>query len=162
MAHRCIIRGHLRSAPGRWPVGDAARSRADGGGAAPEPRQWATWDCGPLCDWMLGQLGLPDDKADAAGRAGAAAEPAAAEPVAASAAPGRAELRINDVTITEAGRDLELISAGHLGRGPARRSTAPCPPALHRARRASGPAAAAGGRMVPPLGRAGLEPARNR
>ena len=37
---------------------------------APEPRQWATWDCGPLCDWMLGQLGLPEDgsAAVAAGR----------------------------------------------------------------------------------------------
>jgi hypothetical protein len=23
-----------------------------------EPRQWPGWDCGPLCDWMLGQLGL--------------------------------------------------------------------------------------------------------
>jgi hypothetical protein len=85
---------------------------------APEPRQWATWDCGPLCDWMLGQLGLPEDEADAAGRAGAAPEPAAAEPVAASAAPGRAELRIDDVTITEAGRDLELISVGHLVTAP--------------------------------------------
>ena len=42
--------------------------------------------------------------------------------------------------------------------GPARRSTAPCPPALHRARSASGPAVA-GGRMVPPPGRARLEPA---
>lgn len=85
---------------------------------APEPRQWATWDCGPLCDWMLSQLGLPEDEADAAGRAGAAPEPAAAEPVAASAAPGRAELRIDDVTITEAGRELELISAGHLVTAP--------------------------------------------
>jgi hypothetical protein len=62
---------------------------------APEPRQWATWDCGPLCDWMLGQLGLPEDEA-----------------------PGRAELRIDDVTITEAGRDLELISVGHLVTAP--------------------------------------------
>ena len=91
---------------------------------APEPRQWATWDCGPLCDWMLGQLGLPEDEADTAGQAAAAAEPPAPEPpapesaapesAAASAAPGRAELRIDDVMITEAGRDLELISAGHL------------------------------------------------
>jgi hypothetical protein len=85
---------------------------------APEPRQWATWDCGPLCDWMVGQLGLPEDEADAAGQAAAAAEPAAPEPAAASAAPGRAELRIDDVTITEAGRDLELISVGHLVTAP--------------------------------------------
>jgi hypothetical protein len=85
---------------------------------APEPRQWATWDCGPLCDWMLGQLGLPEDEADAAGQAAAAAEPAATEPAAASAAPGRAELRIDGVTITEAGRELELISVGHLVTAP--------------------------------------------
>ena len=71
-----------------------------------------------IVDWMLGQLGLPEDEADAAGQAAAAAEPAAPEPAAASAAPGRAELRIDDVTITEAGRDLELISVGHLVTAP--------------------------------------------
>lgn len=85
---------------------------------AQEPRQWASWDCGPLCDWMLGQLGVPEDEPDTAGQAGAAADSGAAETVAASAPSGRAELRIDDVTITEAGRDLDLISAGHLAAAP--------------------------------------------
>ncbi|MFY9773830.1 MAG: hypothetical protein WAK28_04580, partial [Trebonia sp.] len=47
---------------------------------APEPRKWANWDCGPLCDWMLGQLGLAADEADEAGvadRAAVTVEPAA-------------------------------------------------------------------------------------
>ena len=69
-----------------------------------EPRQWPGWDCGPLCDWMLGQLGLPE------GEEGSAGEPAT------SAAPGsaaRAELRIDSATITYAGHELDLITAGH-------------------------------------------------
>ena len=96
----------------------------------PEPRQWPGWDCEPLCDWMLGQLGLPENEADAAGQAGpaaaepaTAAEPAAAEPDAAaeppaaagsavSGAPGRAELRIDSATISDAVHDLDLITAG--------------------------------------------------
>jgi hypothetical protein len=84
---------------------------------APEPRQWPGWDCGPLCDWMLGQLDQPPDKATP--EAGAAEETGAApaaEP-AASAAPARAaraELRIDSVTITDARRELNLIRAGHV------------------------------------------------
>ena len=88
---------------------------------APEPRQWASWDCGPLCDWMRGQLGLPAGEAGEAGeadRAGTAVEPAAvesAEPAAAApGAPERARLRIDSVTITDAAHDVDLISAGDL------------------------------------------------
>src|SRR5260370_19170061 len=33
-----------------------------------EPRQWPGWACGPLCDWMLGQLGLPEGEEDSAGK----------------------------------------------------------------------------------------------
>ena len=90
---------------------------------APEPRQWASWDCGPLCDWMRGQLGPAADEAGVADRAGAAVEPAAVEPAAvesaepaaaAGGAPERARLRIDSVTITDAAHDVDLISAGDL------------------------------------------------
>ena len=40
-----------------------------------EPRQWPGWDCGPLCDWMLGQLGLPEDEEGSAGEPAASAAP---------------------------------------------------------------------------------------
>jgi hypothetical protein len=84
---------------------------------ASEPRQWPSWDCGPLCDWMLGQLDQPPDKstseAGAAEETGAApaAEPAAG---AASAGAARAELRIDSVTITDALQELNLITAGNV------------------------------------------------
>jgi hypothetical protein len=103
---------------------------------APEPRKWANWDCGPLCDWMLGQLGLAADEADEAGvadRAAVTVEPAAVEPAAAEpaavepaavepaehaaaggGAPERARLRIDSVTITDAADDVDLITDGHL------------------------------------------------
>jgi hypothetical protein len=85
---------------------------------APEPRQWASWDCGPLCDWMRGQLGPAADEAGVADRAGAAVEPAAVEPAepaaAAGGAPERARLRIDSVTITDAAHDVDLITAGDL------------------------------------------------
>jgi hypothetical protein len=74
----------------------------------PEPRQWPGWDCKPLCDWMIAQLGLPEGEAEAAAQAPAAAQAAAA------AAAERAELRIDRATITDASHDLDLISAGHL------------------------------------------------
>ena len=84
---------------------------------APEPRKWANWDCGPLCDWMLGQLGLAAGEAGVADPAEAAAEPAAVEPAehaAAGGAPERARLRIDSVTITDAADDVDLITDGHL------------------------------------------------
>ena len=100
-----------------------------------EPRQWPGWDCGPLYDWMLGQLGLPAYEAGPG--AGAASrtetaeeqvtaeepvtaepatteEPAKAEEPAVSGAParaGRAELRIDSATITDAAHELDLITA---------------------------------------------------
>jgi hypothetical protein len=97
-----------------------------------EPRQWPGWDCGPLCDWMLGQLGRPagqaDPEAGVADGAGAAttAEPAArtapARTAPARTAPARtarAELRIDSATITDAVQELELIRAGNVVAAPA-------------------------------------------
>jgi hypothetical protein len=95
---------------------------------APEPRKWANWDCGPLCDWMLGQLGLPADEVGVADGAGAAVEPATMEPAAlapdaaepeepaaaAAGAPERARLLIDSVTVTDAADDIDLITGGHL------------------------------------------------
>jgi hypothetical protein len=85
---------------------------------APEPRKWANWDCGPLCDWMRGQLGLAADEAGVADPAEAAAEPAAVEPAELAAvgggAPERARLRIDSVTLTDAADDVDLITDGHL------------------------------------------------
>ncbi len=85
-----------------------------------EPRQWPGWDCGPLYDWMLGQLGLPayepDPGAGAATPTETAEEPAKAEEPAVSGAParaGRAELRIDSATITDAAHELDLITADH-------------------------------------------------
>jgi hypothetical protein len=82
-----------------------------------EPWQWPGWDCGPLCDWMLGRLGLPEDKADSeAGAADQTGTATAAEPAAstASARAGRAELGIGSAVITDALHELDLIRAGDL------------------------------------------------
>lgn len=72
----------------------------------PEPsaQEWAGWDCGPLCDWMLSQLDQ---------RAGAAAPDAAAPDAGAASAPaGPAGLRINNAAITDARQTLDLIRDG--------------------------------------------------
>jgi hypothetical protein len=67
----------------------------------PEPsaQEWADWDCGPLCEWMLSQLDQP--AVAAAPDAGAASAPA-----------GPAELRIDNAAITDAGQTLDLIRDG--------------------------------------------------
>jgi hypothetical protein len=74
---------------------------------APEPQQWADWDCGQLCDWMLAKAGQPESpatsKADAVSRTGSAATRT-----------GRAELRIDGASITDASYELGLITGGKL------------------------------------------------
>jgi hypothetical protein len=84
---------------------------------ASEPRQWQNWDCGPLCDWMLSHLDLPEATADSeAAAVGQTAAATAAEP-SARATPARAEraeLRIDSATVTDARRELELIRAGNV------------------------------------------------
>jgi hypothetical protein len=85
---------------------------------ASEPQQWPSWDCGPLCDWMLGHLNLAEGKAgseaDVAGAA-AVAEPAAG---AVPARAGWAELRIDSATISDAQQTRELLRAGELVTAP--------------------------------------------
>src|SRR5215472_6561859 len=84
---------------------------------ASEPRQWPGWDCQPLCEWMLGQLGPPEDEADSGARTADQTGAAGAADSAGSTAAARAEwakLRIDSATITDARHDLDLISAGHL------------------------------------------------
>jgi hypothetical protein len=102
-------------------VGDVWERRLEAGQTEVEPaaesRQWPGWDCGPLCDWMLGQLGPEEDQPDsetaAVDQAGAAA---AAKPLASAALAraGRAKLRIDSATISDAFRELGLIRAGEL------------------------------------------------
>ena len=74
---------------------------------APEPQQWADWDCRQLSDWMLAKVGQPESPA--------ASEAGAVSP-ARSAATGtrRAELRIDSASITDASHELGLISGGEL------------------------------------------------
>ena len=87
-----------------------------------EPRQWPSWDCGPLCGWMLGQLDRPAGQADPeAGVADGAGAATTAEPAVrtAPARAARAELRIDSATITDAVQELELIRAGHVVVAPA-------------------------------------------
>jgi hypothetical protein len=80
----------------------------------PEPaaQQWPSWDCGPVCDWMLGQVGLAAGQA--APEADQADPRAAAEPVSGE----RAELRIDSATITDAAGELELVRAGQVVAAP--------------------------------------------
>jgi hypothetical protein len=67
----------------------------------PEPahQEWSGWDCQPLCEWMRGQVSLPEDRA---------------EPDAGVASAERAALRIDSATITDANHELDLIAAGEL------------------------------------------------
>ena len=82
-----------------------------------EPRQWPGWDCGPLCDWMLGQLGMPEDEAGSAEEPAVSGAPAPA--VSGAPAPaGRAELHIDSATITDAVHELDLITAGQPSAAP--------------------------------------------
>jgi len=81
--------------------------------AGPEPARqiWEGWDCQPLCAWMRGQL--PADQAES--EAGAVGESGAT--AAAGAAPSRkprTQLRIESVMITDAGHQLDLVTAGNL------------------------------------------------
>jgi hypothetical protein len=83
-----------------------------------KPQKWPSWNCGPLCEWMVGHLELPAEdetgsEADAADLVSAATvtEPSV------RTAPARAswaELRIDSATITGALQELELIRAGNL------------------------------------------------
>lgn len=90
---------------------------------AAEARQWPGWDCGPLCDWMLAQLGQAADK-PASGTSltnpeGTVRQPGAAanrEPQAqpGPARTGAAKLAIDTAAITDARHELNLIRAGEV------------------------------------------------
>lgn len=70
---------------------------------AAESPQWPDWDCGPLCDWMLGRVPPPAQAAPAA----------------------RTELRVETATIIDAMRERELIRAGTVVAAPAEDLQAP-------------------------------------
>lgn len=96
----------------------------------PEPahQEWPGWDCDPLCDWMRRQLGpLMDQAETVAGTASDTDGSLSGEP-AASAGPGRADradLRIESAAVTDATRELVLITAGDLTRIPPQDLMAP-------------------------------------
>jgi hypothetical protein len=79
---------------------------------ASDPQQWPSWDCRPLRDWMMGKLGVPEDKADP--QASAFDQDVAAEPATSALRSDaqRAELRIDSAVIIDAVRELVLIRAG--------------------------------------------------
>lgn len=74
---------------------------------APEPQQWADWDCGQLCDWMLAKVSQPEGLA--ASKAGADSRTRTA-----ATRTRRAELRIDSASITDASHELGLITGGKL------------------------------------------------
>lgn len=74
---------------------------------APEPRHWAGWDCGQLCDWMLAKAGQPESPA--APKAG----PVSRTRIAATRT-RRAGLRIDSASITDASHELGLVTGGEL------------------------------------------------
>lgn len=88
---------------------------------APEPQQWADWDCGQLCDWMLAKAGQPGSPAISEAETvshtrSAATGTRSAATGTGSAATGtrRAELRIDSASITDASHELGLITSGKL------------------------------------------------
>jgi hypothetical protein len=90
---------------------------------ATEPQEWPGWDCGPLCDWMFGQLDEPAGQADSkAGTADETVTAVTAEPAPGAAPPrvARAELRIDSAKITDAHKEFALIRAGDVITAPAR------------------------------------------
>jgi len=99
--------------------------------------EWTGWDCGSLCGWMRGQLGLEEDdlapsNADGARYAGAGrVETGSPRPVLADRVP----LRIDSAVVTDAVHSLDLIkvSGGTAAQpveltGPIRLATRPCMP----------------------------------
>jgi hypothetical protein len=76
-------------------------------------REWPDWNCEPLCGWMRSQLGLteseqPESETDDAAetKTGPGLAPAGR-----AVHPGRAQLRIETATITDAAHSLNLLPA---------------------------------------------------
>ena len=92
-----------------------------------EPQVWPGWECNPICDWMLGQLGQADgaesgepdqtgvDQAQPAGESAGAASPRGARP----------QLRLDSAAIIDAAGRADLVTDGALAANPRVGLTAP-------------------------------------
>jgi hypothetical protein len=96
------------------------------------PQVWPGWETGPVCDWMLGQLGQANgaEPASGDGTAGETTQPAeedagAAEPPPNGPAAERPALRIDSVVIIDAAGRTNVVTAGAVAAGPPRELVAP-------------------------------------
>ena len=84
---------------------------------------WSGWDCGPVCDWMHGQLSqVPGPEEPPGGEPAGEPLPASAEePVPASSQPSRrdlAQLQIDSASIIDAAGRTDVVTAGVPTAGP--------------------------------------------
>jgi hypothetical protein len=96
------------------------------------PQVWPGWETGPVCDWMLGQLGQANSAkpASADGTAGETPQPAgegagAAGPPPAKPVPGRPALHIDSAVIIDAAGRANVVTAGAVTAGPLSELVAP-------------------------------------
>jgi hypothetical protein len=96
------------------------------------PQVWPGWGTGPICDWMLGQLGQADgaEPASGDGTAGETTQPAkedagAAEPPPTQPAAERPALRVDSAVIIDAAGRTNAVTAGAVAAGPPRELVAP-------------------------------------
>lgn len=96
------------------------------------PQAWPGWETGPICDWMLGQLGQASNAEPESGdgTAGETAQPAeedagAAEPPPSGPAAERPALRIDSAVIIDAAGRTNVVAAGAVAPGPPRELVAP-------------------------------------
>ncbi len=131
------------------------------------PQVWPGWEIGPICDWMLGQLGQANgaEPASGDGTAGEATQPAEedagpAEPPPSGPAAERPALRIDSAVIIDAAGRTNVVTAGAVTAGAvAAAAEGACRPGaggVHGERRTTGNAAV-GGCPRPAPGRARLE-----
>jgi hypothetical protein len=117
-------------------TGDAWERRAEAERTEVEPernpRVWPGWGTGPICDWMLGQLGQADgaEPASGDGTAGETTQPAeedagAAEPPPTGPAAERPALRVDSAVIIDAAGRTNAVTAGAVAAGPPRELVAP-------------------------------------
>ena len=98
---------------------DAARERrveAEQTEVKPEqnPQVWSGWDCGPVCDWMHGQLSQAVGAEEPPGGEPAGRPAPAGKPVPAPAQPSRrdrAQLSIDSASIIDAAGRTEVVPA---------------------------------------------------
>ena len=91
------------------------------------PQVWPGWETGPICDWMLGQLGQANgaEPGSGDGTAGETTHPAeedagAAEPPPTGPAAERPALRIDSAVIIDAAGRTNVVAAGAAAAGPPR------------------------------------------